>query len=97
MRAGQVWILGHTCAGCIDHTTLRMFYALSAAEGMMIYGTDVTSAFCDAPPSTQGLHILPDKTFHDWWMVCKGREPIPPGHVIPVLAVMQGHPEAPRL
>ena len=36
--AGQVRILGHTYAGCIDHTTSQIFYAMSAAEGMMIYG-----------------------------------------------------------
>ena len=56
-----------------------------------------TSAFGDAPPPVQGLHILLDKAFHNWWTVCKGREPLPPGHIIPVLEAMLGHPEAPRL
>ena len=84
-------------AGCINHTTSRMFYAMSAAGGMMIYGAEVTNVFGDAPPPAQGLHILPDKAFHDLWTTCKTREPTPPGHVIPVLAAMQGHPESPRL
>jgi hypothetical protein len=70
---------------------------MCVAEDMMIYGTDVISTFGDAPSPAQGLHILPDKAFHDWWIICKGREQIPPGHVIPVLVAMQGHLEAPRL
>ena len=72
-RAGQVRILGPTYAGCIDHTTWRMFYALAAAEGMQIFGADVTNAFGDAPPPAQGMHILPDKAFHEWWTLCKER------------------------
>ena len=74
-----------------------MFYTMSAAEDMMIYGVNVTNAFGDASPPAQGLHILPDRAFNNWWTICKGRELIPPGHVIPVLAAMQGHLEAPRL
>ena len=64
-RAGQVRILGPTYAGCIDHTTSRMFYALSAAEGMQLFGADVTNAFGDVPPPAQGMYILPDKAFHE--------------------------------
>ena len=37
----------------------------------------------------------PDAQFHDWW-TANQRTPIPPGHVIPVLKNLQGHPEAPR-
>ena len=75
--------------GCIEHTTSRVFYALAAAEGMLIY------AFGDAPPPKQGLHILPDKALCDWWIRSKGSDPIPEGHMILVLAAMQGHPEVP--
>jgi hypothetical protein len=96
-QAGQARILGPTYAGCIDHTTSRMFYALAAAEGMQIFGADVTNAFGDAPPPAQGMHILPDKAFNEWWTSCKGRDQIPAGYVVPVLAAMQGHPEAPKL
>ena len=74
-----------------------MFYALAAAEGMHFFGADVTNTFGDAPPPAQGMHMLPDKAFHEWWTICKGREPIPVGYVVPVLAAMQGHPEAPQL
>jgi Reverse transcriptase (RNA-dependent DNA polymerase) len=38
-----------------------------------------------------------DDQFREWWTECKGRPPIPPGHVLPVNHALQGHPEAPRL
>ena len=74
-----------------------MFYALAAAEDMQIFGANVTNTFGNALPSAQGMHILPDKVFHEWWTVYKGRDLIPAGYVVPVLAAMQGHPEAPKL
>ena len=66
MHTGKVRILGHTYVGSIHHTTSRIFYAMSVAEGMMIYGANIINAFGVVPPSAQGLHILPDKSFHDW-------------------------------
>ena len=90
-------MLDHTYAACVDHKKSWIFYALAAAENLLIYGADVTNAFGDAPPPKQGLQILPDKAFKDWWTIHKRRPPLPAGHVIPVLAAIQGHPEAPRL
>ena len=70
-RAGQVRVLDHTYAGCVDHTSSRLFYALAAAENLLVYGADVTNAFGDAPPPKQGFQIQPDKAFHDWWTIYK--------------------------
>ena len=42
-------------AGCIKHTTLRMFYVLSVVESMQIFGADVMNAFGDAPLPAQGM------------------------------------------
>ncbi|KAL7488574.1 hypothetical protein ACHAW6_014164 [Cyclotella cf. meneghiniana] len=95
-RGGQVRVLDHTYANSLDQTGSRLFYALTAAENMMCFGADVSNAFGDAPPPKQGFFIRPDTAFKEWW-IAKGREPIPKGYVIPVLAAMQGHPESPRL
>lgn len=95
-RAGQVRVLDHTYANCVDQTGSRLFYGISAAENKMVFGADVSNAFGEAPPPKQGFYIRPDKAFREWWK-SKGRPPIPDGHVIPILAAMQGHPEAPRL
>ncbi|KAL7552295.1 hypothetical protein ACHAWF_018275 [Thalassiosira exigua] len=96
-RSGQVRVLDYTYANCVDQTSSRLFYAVSAAENLQIYGADVSNAFGEAPPPKQGFYIRPDKAFTHWWVNCKGRAPIQHGHVIPILAAMQGHPEAGRL
>jgi hypothetical protein len=92
-----VRVLDHTYAGCIDRTNSRLFYKQSAVGNMPVYGADATNAFGDAPPPKQGLQIMPDKAFGDWWTIHKGRPPLPAGYVIPAIAAMQGHPEAQRL
>jgi len=96
-RSVQVRVLDFTYANCVDQTSARIFYAVSAAENLIIHGADVSNAFAEAPPPKQGFFIRPDKAFHDWWINHKHRDPIPHGAAIPVLSAMQGHPESPRL
>jgi hypothetical protein len=93
--SGQVPILNKTYANCIDQTSACLLYGVVAAENLIVYGADVSNAFAEAPPPKQGFFIWPDNTFHAWWMEHKKRPPIPPGHVIPILSAMQGHPESP--
>ena len=96
-RGGNVRILGRTYANCADHTGSRIFYASAAAENLVIFGSDVSNAFGEAPAPKQGAFLYPDRAFHQWWKHHKKRPPIPPGYVIPVQKAMQGHPESPRL
>ena len=65
-QGGQTRVLNHTHAGCIDHTTYSLFYTISKVDNLVVFGADVTNAFGDVPPPKQGLHILPDKAFHEW-------------------------------
>ena len=95
-RGGQVRVLDHTYANCVDHTSSRLFYALAAMENHMIYGADVTNAFGEAPPPKQGFYIRPDRAFRTWWKTRRGTD-LAPDDTVPVLAAMQGHPEAGRL
>jgi hypothetical protein len=95
-----IWIgkvLDETYANCVDQTSSRLFYAISAGENLLVFGADVSNAFAEAPPPKQGFYLQPDKAFHDWWVHHKQRPPIPPGYVIPALSAMQGHPELPCL
>ena len=96
-RAGQARILDETYANCVDQTSSRLFYAVAAAENLLVYGADVSNAFAEAPPPKQGFFIYPDRAFIEWWENHKKFPPLPPGSVIPVLSAMQGHPESPRL
>jgi hypothetical protein len=95
--SGQVRVLDHTYANCMDRTGSCIFYAISAAKNMLVYGADISNAFAEAPPPKQGFFIYPDRAIHNWWVNKKGKSPIPNGHVIPVLGAMQGHPESPQL
>jgi hypothetical protein len=45
-----------------------LFYAVSAAENLLIFGADVSNAFAEAPPPKQGFYIHPDRAFRDWWV-----------------------------
>jgi hypothetical protein len=96
-RSGMVRVLDETYANCVDQTSSRLFYAVSAAENLLIFGADVSNTFAKAPPPMQGFFIRPDKAFHDWWVLHKKRPSIPDGHIVPILSAMQGHPESPRL
>jgi hypothetical protein len=96
-RSGSVQVLNKTYANCIDQTSSRLFYAVAAAENLLMFGADVSNAFAEAPPPKQGFYICLDKAFNEWWVKHKKRTPIPSGHVIPVLSAMQGHPESPQL
>ena len=97
LRSGQAKILDETYANCVDQTSSRLFYAVSAAENLLIYGADVSNAFAEAPPPKQGFYIHSDRAFREWWSNHKKQPLISDGEVIPILSAMQGHPESPRL
>ena len=80
-RGGQVRVLDHTFANSIDQTGSRIFYAVSAAENLLVFGADVSNAFGEAPPPKQGFYIKPDKAFKEWFLDRYGRN-IPDGWVI---------------
>ena len=78
LRAGQAHVLDETYANCVDQTSSRMFYAIAAAENLLIYGADVSNAFAEAPPPKQGFYIYPDRAFNDWWVHHLLRPPLEP-------------------
>jgi len=67
-RSGQVRVLDHTYANCVDRTGSCIFYAISVAENILVYGADVSNAYAEAPPPKQGFFIYPDRAFNDWWV-----------------------------
>ena len=66
-RSGMVHVLAETYANCINQTSARLFYAVAAAENLLIFGADVSNAFAEAPPPKQGFFIRPDHAFNEWW------------------------------
>jgi hypothetical protein len=49
------WILDYTHTNCVDQTSTRIFYAVTAAENLIIFGADVSNAFAEAPPPKTGI------------------------------------------
>ncbi len=56
-RSGSVQILDETYANCIDQTSSRLFYAIAAAENLLVFGADILNAFAKAPPPKQGSYF----------------------------------------
>ncbi len=52
-RSKQAKILDETYANCIDQTSSWLFYAISAAENLLIFEADMSDAFAEAPPLKQ--------------------------------------------
>jgi hypothetical protein len=67
-RSGSVQVLNKTYANCVDRTSSQLFYAVAAAENLLVFGADVSNAFAEAPPPKQGFYICPDKAFNEWWV-----------------------------
>jgi hypothetical protein len=96
-RYGKAVTLAETYAACVEHPAQRLFWAITASEGLITLGCDVANAFAEAPPPTVPFCMEADNQFRDWWVNCMGRPPIPKGWVIPTQRALQGHPESPRL
>jgi hypothetical protein len=56
-RGGHVRTLDRTYASCVEQTSLRLFFALSALENKRIYSADVSNAFAEAPPPAQIFYM----------------------------------------
>ena len=94
-RKGTV-TLAHTFGACLEQAGARVFWACTALLQMVVMGADASNAFAEASPPKSPLYVIVDKQYREWWEA-KGRDPIPPGHVLPVQHALQGHPESPRL
>ena len=59
--SGKVLVLAKTYANCIEQTSSRLFYAVAAAENLLVCGADVSNAFAEAPPPQQPFFIKPNR------------------------------------
>jgi hypothetical protein len=49
-RSGSVKVLDEVCTNCVNQTSSRLFYAVAAAENLLVFSSDVCNAFAEAPP-----------------------------------------------
>ncbi len=71
-RSGLVQVLNETYANCVDQSSSRLFYAIVAAENLLIFGADISnvprrlhqnkvSMFVQTEPSTSGGYNIRSK------------------------------------
>lgn len=92
---GKAITLAETYATCVAQPACRLYWDITASEGLISLGADAGNAFARAPPPVEPFYMAIDNQFHEWWVECIGTPP--PGHVLPVQHALQGHPESPRL
>jgi hypothetical protein len=56
-QSGFVKVYDKTYANCVDQTSSRFFYAVSAGENLLVFGADVSNAFSEASPPKQGFYV----------------------------------------
>jgi hypothetical protein len=82
-----------TLASSLEQPMWRMFVALCAALGLLIYSGDVTDAYAHAPGPTKPTFMSWDDAKAEWWFAKTG-ERIPKGKASKILWAIQGHAEA---
>ena len=83
-----------TYASCIEQPCMRLFYALSAALGLIIVFADTKNAYQQAPPPTEQCYLEIDDAYRSWYKKRYGNDIDPTKYVIPLNRALQGHPEA---
>ena len=61
-RKGTV-TLDHTYAACLAQTGSRIFWALSAVQGLLVVGADASNAFAEAPAPKAPLYVYADDQY----------------------------------
>ena len=97
-RYGKAVTLAETYATCVAQPACRVYWSITASEGLLAFGADAGNAFAEAPPPMVPFYMKIDVQFMEWWVECEQNDPIPPDdYVLLVQHALQGHPEAPRL
>jgi hypothetical protein len=96
-KYGHTVVAAETNATCVEQPACRLYWSVTASEGLIAMGADAGNAFAEAPPVTEPFFMRIDDRFLEWWKECRKLPPTPPGHVLPVNHALQGHQEAPRL
>eukprot|EP00957_Ditylum_brightwellii_P037801 2859209-Ditylum_brightwellii.AAC.1 len=72
---------------------MKLFTAIAAWNNYLIIGADATNAFAQSPPSTELTYMRIDDQYKDWYKNKYGKD-LDCSKVLPVLHVLQGHPES---
>jgi hypothetical protein len=72
---------------------MRLCFTLSVAIGFVVVGADRTNAYANAPSPIKPRYVRIDDAYADWHRSRNGKE-VDSSLMLPVIKVLQGHPEA---
>ena len=72
---------------------MKMFFALTAALGMVTISADATNGYANSPPPGVPTYVWVDDPYIDWYYEKHGVK-LTKDMVLPVQHALQGHPES---
>jgi len=88
--------IASTYSSCVEQPAQQLFFALAARENYRVHGGDTQDAYADSPPPETPTFVSIDNTYADWYEHCFKKK-LDRSLVLPVLHVLQGHPESGKL
>jgi hypothetical protein len=88
--------LVQTYSSCVEQPVQRLFFALCALLGFVVYGGDAKDAFAHSPPPNIPTFVAIDDAYFEWFLLRFGIR-LNRDYVLPVCHALQGHPESGRL
>ena len=88
--------LANTYAACLEQAGARIFWATCALKNKLIFGSDMSNAFAEAPAPKAPLYLKVDIAYKNWWLNKTGVQ-LEGDYYVKVNHAIQGHPESPRL
>ena len=91
--APQLHAVASTWSSCVELPTQRLFLALAAANGLSIFGADITDAYAHSNPAETATYLAIDDAYSKWYQK-RFSVVLNCCHVLPVQHSLQGHPES---
>ena len=88
--------LANTYAACLEQAGARIFWATCAIKNKLVFGSDMSNAFAEAPAPKAPLYLKVDAAYKNWWYK-KTNTTLEGDYYVKVQHAIQGHPESPRL
>ena len=88
--------LANTYAACLEQAGARIFWATCAVKNKLVFGSDMSNAFAEAPAPKAPLYLKVDIAYKNWYYKKTGIK-LEGDYYVKVQHAIQGHPESPRL
>ena len=88
--------LAKTYFFCVEHPIQRQCLALAAEKHFLLFGGDKKDAFVHSPAPEVPMYMMIDNQYSEWYFHCFKKK-LDKSRVLPVLHILQGHPESDKL